>query len=416
MKPVNQVKDEIQRQAHAVWVAAGRVGTVVAGTGFGKSRLAVMEIKRLYEDVGELRHMNLHDESAVLLVTPTEKLRDENWPKEFTDWGEEHLLGFVKSICFASLKKELGSNHHYKLVILDEIHRLTELSAQAFKETGNNPLTSLLASNLADAVMGLTATVPDPKRDPDKAAIINQIAPVVFRYTLDQGVNDGMIRDYEIRVIQTILDDRKKCIPGGTKDKPFLTTEAKHYEYLEKQIKKWRMLANKEPVPAKKAKLDNLAMYATMARNRFLYNCETKTDLAARCIRQIQAGKRTLVFCGSIEQANKLLGEKVYHSKSSNEAYTAFNQKAIDILGVVNAANEGVNFTDLDQSLVIQVDSNERNLVQRTGRNLRLGLSGKAIIYILVVQNTADERWLEKSLVGFDPEKVKYYSAKSVPL
>jgi len=406
MKPVNQVKDEIQQQAHAAWVAAGRVGSIVAGTGFGKSRVAVMEVKRLLEDCA-------CKGQPVLIVTPTEKLRDENWPTEFEAWGVKPLWDGVKAICFASLKNEMGKK--YKLVILDEVHRLTSLSAQAFKETGVNTLVTFLAANLAEAVMGLTATVPDPKRDPDKARIIAQIAPVVFTYSLDQGVSDGMIRDYEIRVIQTVLDDSRKNILAGTKDKPFMTTEAKHYEYLEKQIKKWRMLAAREPVPAKKAKLDNLAMFATMARNRFIYNSATKTNLAARCIKAIRDGKRTLVFCGSIDQANELLGEAVYHSKSNSQAYTAFNKKELDILGVVNAANEGINFTDLDQSLVIQVDSNERSITQRVGRNLRLGLNGKAIIYILVVQNTADERWLEKSLEGFDSQKVKYYSHKSVP-
>lgn len=411
MKEVNEVKALIQQQAHSAWLAAGRVGTIAAGTGFGKSRVAIMEVQRMAQ--GGLLGSEVHQD--ILLVTPTEKLRDKNWPDEFADWQASELFEYdVKPICFASLKKEVDKK--YKLVILDEIHRLTEMSAAAFKETGEDVLMSFMAENLSEAVMGLTATVPDARRDPDKARIIAQVAPVVFTYTLDQGVEDGMIRDYEIRVIQTVLDDSKKCITAGTKLKPFMTTEAKQYEYMEKNIRRNRALAASATTPAKRASFDRLAMFATMARNRFIYNLPSKTELAARCIKQISAGKRTLVFCGSIDQANKLLGDNVYHSKSGSESYNKFNAKQIDILGVVNAANEGVNFVELDQSLVIQVDSNERNLVQRTGRNLRLGLDGKAIIYILCVQNTADERWLEKSLKGFDPTKISYYSAKSVPV
>ncbi|WP_372341155.1 DEAD/DEAH box helicase, partial [Escherichia coli] len=153
----------------------------------------------------------------------------------------------VKTVCFAPLKKELGKK--YKLVILDEVHRLTDMSAAAFKETGEDILTEFMAENLAEAVMGLTATVPDPKRDPDKARIIAQIAPVVFTYSLDQGVEDGMIADYKIRVIQSVLDNSTKNIKGGTKQKPFLTTEAAQYEYLEKQIRKWRAQASNTPNP-----------------------------------------------------------------------------------------------------------------------------------------------------------------------
>jgi superfamily II DNA or RNA helicase len=365
MKELNSIKAEIQQQAHSTWLAAGRVGTIAAGTGFGKSRVAIMELQRMLLD-SELTIDEYYKE-PILLVVPTEKLRDENWPKEFADWLMQDVVDrYVKCICFASLKKELGKK--YKLVILDEIHRLTDMSAAAFLSTGEDVLTTFMAENLSEAVMGLTATVPDARRDPEKARIIAQIAPVVFTYSLDQGVEDGMIRDYEIRVIQSVLDNVNKNITGGTKLKPFQTTEQAQYEYLEKQIRKMRAQAGSATNPKQKASFDKLAMFATMARNRFIYNLPSKTALAARCIKAISSGKRTLVFAGSIEQCNLLCGENVYHSKSGSSAYNKFNSKEINLLGVVNAANEGVNFVDLDQSLVIQVDSNERNLVQRVNQ------------------------------------------------
>ena len=413
MKAINEVKDEIQQQAHAIWTAAGRKGTVAAGTGFGKSRVAIMEIERMLLDE-ELTFFD-YETDCILLVTPTEKLRDANWPKEFEDWDMADVAEkYVKRICFASLKKEMGKK--YKLVILDEIHRLTELSATAFLHTGEDVLTTFMTENLSEAIMGLTATVPDAKRDPDKVAIINRIAPVVFTYTLDQGVADGMIADYEIRVIQSTLDNTTKNIPAGTKLKPFLSTEQAHYEYLEKNIRKMRALAGGAKPPALKRSAEQRAMFATMARNRLLYDLPSKTALAARCLKHITGVKRTLVFCGSIKQCEHLLQGNVFHSKSGSAALNKFNLAQISTLGVVNAANEGLNFFELDQALVIQVDSNERNLVQRIGRCLRKRDNHKAIIYILVVQNTADERWLEKSLKGFDPEKIKYYSSKSVPV
>jgi len=416
MKEINSVKDEIQQQAHAVWLAAGRVGTMAAGTGFGKSKVAVMECQRMERELILLEHYLQNESKPILLVTPTEKLRDENWPREFSDWDCHYMYDRnVKAICFASLKNEMNNPTRYKLIILDEVHRLTELSATAFLQTGEDVLTTFLSTNLADAVMGLTATVPDPKRDPEKAAIIAKIAPVVFTYSLDQGVADGMIADYEIRVIETYLDDSTKNITAGTKTAPFQTTEYAQYNYMEKQIKKYRAQAGGAATPKQKASLEKLAMFATMARNRFLYNLPSKTALAAKCIKSISAGKRTLVFAGSIAQCEELLGENVYHSKSGSTAINRFNTAQINILGVVNAANEGLNFFELDQSLIIQVDSNERNLVQRVGRCLRQRDGHKAIIYILCVQGTADERWLEKSLKGFDQSKITYYSSKSVP-
>lgn len=405
----NQVKDEIQKQVHTIWINTGRQGTVSAGTGFGKSRLAVMEVERM-------SNLNLLKKDDVLLVTPTEKLRDVNWPDEFKRWNcEKEFDAYIKPICFASLKKETGN--HYKLVILDEIHRLTDLAATAFQgDEDEDALTGFFSGNLCDAVIGLTATVPDSKREPEKARIIAQVAPVIFSYSLDQGVEDGMIADYEIKIIECRLNSTDKNIQAGTKDKPFMTTEAKQYEYLEKNIRKFRMLAQKETIPAKAKNFERLGMFATMARNRFISNLKSKTEMAKRCLAQINPDRRTLVFCGGIDQCNELLGDQVFHSKSGSSAFERFNRKEISVLGVVNAANEGINFTDLDQSLILQIDSNSRNLVQRIGRNLRPRKGHKATIWILVVQETADERWLKKALEEFDSAKISYYSAKSVPI
>lgn len=418
MSEVNQTKDAIQREAHAIWIGSGRQGTIAAGTGFGKSRIATLEVERMWNE-GMLTHdpFNEDEEYDILLVSPTERLRDRNWPDEFDKWNILPLfVSHIKSICFASLKKEVGKK--YKLVILDEIHRLTEMSAKAFKETGEDVLTEFLADNLSDAVLGLTATVPDHQRDPEKYRIIAQVAPVVFTYSLDQGVEDNMIADYEIRVIVSELEDKVKTIAAGTKAKPFMVTEAKQYEYMDKQIIRYRAAAYGATDAKEAEKLTKQMDLATYARNRFLYNLPTKSKLAKSCLKHMMGNKRTLVFCGSIAQCDELLAPNVFHSKSGKAgqlAFDAFNKKEISVLGVVNAANEGINFVDLDQLLIIQIDSNPRNLVQRIGRGLRIREGHKAIIYILVIKDTADESWLEKALDAFDRKKVTYYSAKHVP-
>lgn len=405
MKPVNEIKDEIQKQAHAIWLGSGAQGTVVAGTGFGKSRIAVMEVARL-DSLGLLT-----DPDDVLIVTPTEKLRDEGWPNEFKAWGQEHLLEkYVKPLCFASLKKE--GHKRYKLVILDEIHRLTDLSATAFKETIDESLVQFVTENLTDSILGLTATIPDKDRDPEKSLIISKVAPVVFTYSLDQGVADGMIRDYSIRVILCPMDDEKKTIKAGSKTKPFMTTEAKQYEYMEKQIKKYHMLAN-NPNTKNRAGMEKMAMIATMARNRFIGNMPTKTAVAKKCLELIEAERRLLVFCADIAQCEELMAPNTYHSKRDSEAYDAFCKMEINRLGVVDAANEGINFPELDWTLITKINSNSRVLVQRIGRNLRLGMDGNAIIWILIAQGTADEKWLADCLQEFDKSKVQYFTSKS---
>jgi superfamily II DNA or RNA helicase len=235
-------------------------------------------------------------------------------------------------------------------------------------------------------------------------------------------------------VIWTPLDNKTKNIPGGTKAKPFKVTEFAHYAYIQKVIKRTQIGITaayksftdgtldifKDPDAFTKAEkhikyLKSQCERMVFARTRFIYNLTSKTVIAERALKAMEGqGKRTLVFCGSIAQANHLLKERVYHSKSGNDAFTAFNAKLIDTLGVVNAANEGINFIDLDQSLVLQVDSNARNLVQRIGRNLRVREGHKAVIYIVCVPDTVDQKWLELSLEGFDHSKISYYFAKDI--
>lgn len=400
MTVLDETKAAIQEAAGNAWALAGRRGTIVGGTGVGKSKIAINEL------------MGYNGKIHALIVTPTRPMRDETWPAEMKKWGVSDMLerSDIKIICYASLSREKG--RHYTHVILDEIHWLTELNAGFFRsaQTGDNEgsvglLSQFFATNVADAVMGLTATEPDPKRDPDKALIIDQIAPVCFRYSLDQGVEDGVIRDYEIRVIMMLLDRVNKNVKGGTKIKPFMTTEAAQYDYLSRSINKFRMLAANNP------KLEKMVMFQTLARTRFIYNLPSKTALAKRVIAKEAPGKRTLVFCGSIAQCDALFGNAVYHSKSGKTVLDEFMNKTRDLMGCVNALNEGMNIDELEQEIIIQISSNERHLVQRAGRALRIGLDCKGIIYILCVQGTVDESWLKKSLAGFDENRIVYLSS-----
>lgn len=392
---VNLKRQAIQDMAYRAWEEKGRKGTIVAATGIGKSKLAVRrvtDIARSYTDDPPVKNI-------ILLVTPTETLRDDNWPAEFKKWGAlAYMDAMVKRICYASLKNEKGN--HYRLVILDEMHHITENNAEGFRD--QNTLTQFFTENLCDEVMALTATEPDPKRDIMKWYIAKQIAPVCFRYSLDQAVADGIVAPYQIRVILVPLDKVQRVIPGGTKDKPFMQTEFSAYEYLEKAIKK-------AFVTRKKGFIQKMIG----ARLRFIINLPSKTRVAKKVLEKVLPGKRTLVFCGSIEQSRQLCGKNVFNSSKEDQKrdmLTAFKNMEIDYLGVVNAVNEGENIDFLDQAVIVQLNSNERDLVQRVGRMIRYRPGHKAMIYVIIAQDTKDMDWAAKALAGFDRKRIVYDS------
>lgn len=346
------------------------------------------------------------DKPNFLVAVPTEQLRDVDWPAEVEKWygddGTEMWIACVKAVCYISLHKLRGG--YYDLVIIDEAHHLTMLSSQFFK------------ANVVLRVLGLTATAPDPKVEPEKYILLREIAPVVFSYPLEQGVDEGVVADFEINVILSVLDDKKKIIPAGNKKKSFLQTEKAAYDWQSKLITSMRIeMGNglsKDP-----AKAAERLKFMELARYRFMCNLPSKLRIAQAVIEReyalVPALVRTLVFAGSIEQCTILCGTSVYHSKSGREELGRFIRKEISLLGCVKALDEGVNIPDLDQAIIVQVDSNPRSLVQRVGRVVRYREGHKARIFIICVQNTMDESWLKTALAGFDEKRIKYLTAKS---
>ena len=255
---------------------------------------------------------------------------------------------------------------------MDEAHNITE---------GNKVF---IKNNNCLATIGLTAT---PPRDKEKVKILKKIAPIVFTYGLDEGVKDGVVAPYDITVIYTDLNTKDKDILGGSKDKPFMTTEKATYDWMTKQIGRL-MYAGPKMAKAVKFKI--------LARMRFIYNLTNKT----------------LIFCGSKAQAEKLC-DNFYHSTSDEEAFNKFVDDKINRLSCVAKLNEGMNIENMDCAFVVQLNSNERDLVQRVGRIVRFRKNHIGKIFILVCRGTKDEDWAMKALESFGSVNIKHVDIKN---
>jgi superfamily II DNA or RNA helicase len=377
-------KTYIQEHGFQYWKDAGRRGTIEAATGVGKTRIGIMAISE---------QLTKDPKSLVYIIVPTETLRDTGWPDEFAAMSLSHLTSQVKIICYSSLPK-VKLKRDLDLIIFDEIHHLTELKTALFNPEAEHKVWNIL---------GLTATLPNKKRGEDATAkrdLIDSIAPSIYQVPLKLAVKLELTADFDIKVFEFFLNTTHKCVTSQNKGNPFQTTEAAYYIYLTKMVQRM-LMAKKEG-----------AKFAWLGKRRqFLVNLKSKELLAAEVIEKMtrDSSKRTLVFCGGIEQSKKLVGEKIYNSKSDDSQLKAFKAKQINILGVVNALNEGENIEDLDQSLVVQLDSNELNILQRIGRNIRFRPGHKALIVILVAKGTADEKWASSALAGIDSDHIKRY-------
>jgi superfamily II DNA or RNA helicase len=386
---IAEIKSGVQEAGFLKWVANFMKGTVVFATGVGKSKLAIDAILYVLQEKPSAR---------ILLVVPTEALRDENWPAEISKWVSADQLELVNTqleiICYASIPKY--QSQIYDLLILDEVHHITERSEQ------------IITGNVVRRVLGLSATPPDEKRDFDKHRIIQKYCPVVFSYNLDQGVDDGIVADFEIVVVMEPLDNINKTIVGGTKKKPFLTTEANQYKYLDQLCKRTMSMTagpNKE----------NAVKFSLLKRTRFIYNLPSKTKLVKEILSHFDEHTRILTFCGGIEQSRELFGEDVYNSKDKkNDKLNALKEGKINRIGVVDAVDEGHNIPGMDVAILAKITSNERQIVQRIGRIVRIRPNHKGLIFILCSIGTQDESWIKKALQDFDPQKITYIPSREI--
>jgi len=69
--------------------------------------------------------------------------------------------------------------------------------------------------------------------------------------------------------------------------------------------------------------------------------------------------------------------------------------------------NEGHNIPiKVDNAVIVQLNSNDRNLIQRIGRILRYKKGHVAKVIIILCIDTVDENWYIKATAGLDSSKI----------
>lgn len=370
MEKLHDKKSSLQAKIVKKIHAAKGHGIVEGATGIGKTKIAIDYIT------------SLETPARVLWVVPTAGLRDVTILEEWKKWGkEDYFNSYVTTICYKSLHKEEGP---YDLIVLDEGHYITERAV-----TGN-----IFKNHNYGSILMLTATVP---REKEKINIIKQLGlRIIALVSVNEASKMGIVAPYEVHCIPVYMDTEKNLpIELKSSGKKYITSEAQRYSSLERAISKFPR--GKAPKP----------LY--LARMHSIYRFKSKLRAAQKILSKLPEGTRTLIFCGSIDNANAICPH-VYHSKTSTEDYKRFNDKEIDRLAVVNALNEGHNMTDVDSAVIMQVNSKKRNYIQRQGRAIRWRPGHKAKIYILYSHDTVDLRWVKASLEDVDPSRVKYYN------
>ena len=372
---LNENVVKIQKEAIKLWSKSNR-GTLQMQTGVGKTKIAI--------DI-----MNKFKDNKILIVVPTELSRDINFPEEINKWSNIKLFKNLKIICYKSLLKI--ENQKYKLVILDEIHNLTD----------NNIL--FFNNNKIDNILGLSATIP-----PDKISLLEQIkCPIIYSFNSSDALKNKTVSDFNITIMNLFLDNTIKEIESGNQYTKFKQTEYEIYTYYTKQIS--RMFYENKKIPFKTLIASPKYNYDLRKRKELLYNLPTKRKAAKKLINNlIEANIRTLLFFKSIALCEEICGKNIYHSKTDNKKFIEFKEGKINYLGVVDSLNEAITIPNLNNIVIVQCDSSEKNMIQRIGRTIRLEEENKvANILIFSVKDTKDEDWVKNALSNIDKDKIE---------
>ena len=358
------IRDERQQEFAQMWLdSEDRVGILNLCPRFGK----------IYTTINILEQ--LPSKTRILLAYPDLKIK-ASWEADFETRGYSN--DNIVYTTHLSIKKYV--DEEFDLVILDEIHLLSEAQIDATKH---------LLDNANCDVLGLTGTLSNST----ETTLLEELnMPIIATYSIDQAIQEGVIVDYQITVVHVPLDNATKIDYKGK-----LKTEKQQFDAYGWVINKLQREGRD-------------AMFIRLARMRIVQSSLAKLNKTKALLTK-HADERILVFCGVTAIADKL-GIPSYHSKSTEkEIFNDFAEGKGNHLAVVKIGNTGVTYKPLNRVIINYFDSNAENLAQKINRCMAMEYNTpdkKAQIYIICSTEEVEIKWLKKALEFFDETKIKY--------
>jgi superfamily II DNA or RNA helicase len=355
------IRDQRQQEFANIWINSGKHGILNLCPRFGKIYTTINIIEKLKP-------------KSILIAYPDNKIK-QSWKDDFAKRGFDDSN--VTYTTHLSLKKY--TENLYDLVVLDEIHLLSEAQIEAAKE--------LLEININ--VLGLTGTMTIyTERTLEEELDL----PVVATYSIEKAIEEGVIVDYEITVVRVPLDNTRKQNYKGK-----IRTEKAQFEA-------YGYVINSLEAQGKST------MFLRLARMRIIQNSIAKMEKTRELIKK-HKNERILVFCGVTKIADQL-GIPSYHSKKDEkQKFEEFASGKGNHMAVVKIGNTGVTYKPLNRVIINYFDSNAENLAQKINRCMAMEYNNpdkRAQIYIVCSNEDVEAKWLKKALEFFDKNKIKF--------
>jgi len=366
--------EEVQKEAYLAWIKAGYRGTINVATGVGKTFIA---FKCLYK---ALKAGKVTGRPKVIFYAETDVRKmtlDEEAAKFNTIYGLDINKDFEMSFVCYQAAKELDAD----IKILDEIHFIGEKLAKQFEKE-------------KALIIGLTATtsestIVNEQTGLTKEDIINQIAPVCFRYTLEQGIDEGILSPYVTTLVPHELDNTERYLKPNQRSK-ILVTEKAYYDT--KNI-------------VKNLPSTNEFMRKTLGRQmaKLLWQCRSKAETVKNLLTKLEG--KTIIFGVELDLLHEIT-ENVVSGRQSEEENTklieSFNCGDISIIASSKKLKQGITLEGVTNCILVSYYGTSTDFIQKLGRIVRFVPNKVANLYILVTKGTFEETWMQKMTIVRD--------------
>lgn len=366
----NSMLRDWQKSAYVKWLMGGCNGIYLGCTGSGKSIAAMYCVQE--KDV------------PTIIVVPTIALMNQ-WRTEIAANMDISLDGIgavgdgkkdLKEITVAVVNSIRNMDlSQFEMIILDEAHRY-----------GSFENIRPIIQNRFKYKLGLTATL--KRSDGRHKELEKLIGPVVYEYTTEDAVKQGVLSKFEIinHAIELTPDERMKY------EKHTIVIDRDGWPGMWKAMQdqgheKWHQAVR--------------AVRATAWRKAVISNATNKMEALIEIVKENE-GKKIIIFNETIKMAElerKLLKKEgfeseIYHSKmKKQDAIERFRDGEVKILVSVKSLNEGLDVKDVDVGIRVAGTNQDRDTIQRLGRGLRVVEGKEGAKYYQIYCDDTIEKW-----------------------
>ena len=359
-----------QGDACAKWLLNGSNGIFLGCTGSGKS-------------VAAMYCMQMKSVNTVIVV-PTIALMNQ-WRGEISQHldlkdSEVGAIGdgqkIIKRITVAVVNSVRNMDlSQFDMIVLDEAHRY-----------GSFENIRPIMENEFKYKLGITATL--KRSDGQHKELERLIGPIVYEYTTEDAVRQGVLSKFEIINVGIELN----ALERDKYDKHTKTIDTNSFPGMFQVINdhghpKWH-----EAIAA---------VRATAWRKAVISNAKGKMTMLIDIVKK-EKNKKIIIFNETIKMAElerKLLKKagfesEIYHSKSKNQdSIERFRNGEVSILVSVKSLNEGLDVKDVDVGIRVAGTNQDRDTIQRLGRGLRVVDGKDGFKYYQLYCNDTIEKW-----------------------